>query len=54
MPGDPGTGVLSVHVLDTAPGRPAAGMPLSLFRIGNVVRAELGAWHTNADGRTDR
>src|SRR5579862_5726353 len=47
------TGRLTVHVLDTALGRPAAGLPLSLFRIGNVVRAQLGAWHTNADGRCD-
>jgi 5-hydroxyisourate hydrolase len=51
MPDEPGG--LTVHVLDTALGRPAAGMPLSLFRIGNVVRAQLGAWLTNADGRCD-
>ncbi len=44
---------LTVHVLDTALGCPASGMPLSLFRIGNVVRAQLGVWHTNADGRCD-
>jgi 5-hydroxyisourate hydrolase len=53
MQTDPSSGRLTVHVLDTALGQAAAGMPLSLFRIGNVVRAQLGAWHTNADGRCD-
>ncbi len=47
------TGRLTVHALDTVLGRPAAGLPLSLFRIGNVVRAQIGAWRTNADGRCD-
>ena len=53
MPEDVMTGRLTVHALDTALGRPVAGLPLSLFRIGNVVRSQLGAWHTNADGRCD-
>lgn len=47
------TGRLTVHALDTALGRPVSGLALSLFRIGNVVRTQLGAWHTNADGRCD-
>jgi 5-hydroxyisourate hydrolase len=47
------SGWLTVHALDTALGRPAAGLPLSLFRIGNVVRTQIGAWHTNDDGRCD-
>jgi 5-hydroxyisourate hydrolase len=47
------TGRLTLHVLDTALGGPAAGVPLSLFRIGDVVRTQLGAWHTNTDGRCD-
>jgi 5-hydroxyisourate hydrolase-like protein (transthyretin family) len=38
MPGDPAAGRLTVHVLDTASGRSAALMPLSLFRIVNLVR----------------
>jgi 5-hydroxyisourate hydrolase len=46
-------GRLTVHALDTALGQPAVGLPLSLFRINNVARTELGAWHTNADGRCD-
>ena len=47
-------GRLSTHVLDTASGRPAAGVALELHRL-----AADGAWHlvkqsrTNADGRTD-
>jgi 5-hydroxyisourate hydrolase len=49
----PDIGGLTVHVLDTALGQPGAGLPLSLFRIGNVVRTQLGVWHTNADGRCD-
>src|SRR5258708_32206827 len=51
MQAEPASGSLTVHALDTARGRPAAGLPLSLFRIGNVVRTQLGVWHTNADGR---
>ena len=53
MASDSATGRLTVHALDTALGRPAGGLPLSLFRIGNVVRTQLGAWHTNDDGRCD-
>ena len=49
VPTDATSGLLTVHAL----GRPAVGLPLPLFRIGNVVRAQLGAWRTNADGRCD-
>jgi len=46
-------GRLTTHVLDTALGRPAAGLTIELFRLGEtedrVVTAE-----TNADGRIDR
>ena len=47
-------GRLTTHVLDTAHGRPAAGMAVELARLGpdgeriTIVRVE-----TNADGRTD-
>lgn len=41
---------LSTHVLDTAHGRPAAGMSLTLRRGREVIRET----HTNADGRTDQ
>ena len=42
-------GRLSSHVLDTASGRPAAGVRLVLRRDGEV----LVDTRTNADGRTD-
>ena len=48
------TGRLTTHVLDTAAGRPAAGLPLDLFRLeGGGTRRHLGAFRTNADGRCD-
>ena len=53
MATEPAPGRLTVHALDTALGRPAVGLPLSLFRIGNALRTQLGAWHTNDDGRCD-
>ena len=43
-------GRLSTHVLDTALGRPAAGLRVVLRRDG----AALVDTHTNADGRTDK
>ena len=53
-PGKPKTdGRLSTHVLDTAGGKPGAGIRVELFLL------EAGAWkpvkstQTNADGRTD-
>lgn len=47
-------GRLSTHVLDTAHGRPAAGLRVELYRIGHAGEAELlVAAVTNADGRTD-
>ncbi len=47
------TGYLTTHVLDTARGAPAAGLHISLFRMG-VDGAELVARAvTNHDGRTD-
>ena len=39
---------LSTHVLDTANGRPAAGMHISLFAGGRLLKKVV----TNADGRT--
>jgi 5-hydroxyisourate hydrolase len=40
---------LSTHVLDTAHGRPAAGMAVSLSRDGVLVKRVV----LNADGRSD-
>ncbi len=42
-------GYLTTHVLDTARGRPAAGLQIVLTYAGT----ELARMSTNADGRTD-
>lgn len=47
------SGFLTTHVLDTARGRPAAGMSLELFRVENGERRPLKTVKTNSDGRTD-
>ena len=44
---------LSTHVLDTARGRPAAGIPLTLVRLDGETRTLLKEAVTNRDGRTD-
>ncbi|MXV18658.1 hydroxyisourate hydrolase [Deinococcus xianganensis] len=45
---------LSTHVLDTARGRPAGGIPVTLQRVdGGRERVLLKRTVTNADGRTD-
>lgn len=44
---------LSTHVLDTAHGRPAAGMRIELWAIAGERRTQLKATATNSDGRTD-
>ncbi len=46
-------GRLTTHVLDTAAGRPAAGLRLELFRLEGAARQHLGSFRTNADGRCD-
>lgn len=56
-------GRLSTHVLDTAAGRPAAGLRLTLDRLGDAgdgaesgggeARVRVLETVTNADGRTD-
>lgn len=45
-------GRLTTHVLDTALGRPAAGLGIELFRLG-VEAERLAVATTNADGRVD-
>ncbi|MDO5657976.1 MAG: hydroxyisourate hydrolase [Paracoccus sp. (in: a-proteobacteria)] len=47
-------GWLTTHVLDTARGRPAAGMEIVLFRLDGAARVELARMRSNADGRTDQ
>ena len=47
------SGGLTTHVLDTANGRPAAGMSIELYAIERDHRRLLKTLRTNADGRTD-
>ena len=51
--GRPSGGRLTTHVLDTAGGRPGAGLRLTLSRIGEDRTERLGEFVTNADGRCD-
>jgi 5-hydroxyisourate hydrolase len=46
-------GKLTTHVLDTAHGRPGAGIAIELYRLDGGLRAGLGRFTTNADGRCD-
>jgi 5-hydroxyisourate hydrolase len=47
------SGRLTTHVLDTANGRPAAGIAIELARLDGEEREVLATVRTNADGRTD-
>jgi 5-hydroxyisourate hydrolase len=47
------SGRLTTHVLDTARGRPAAGIPVELARLDGERREVVATTTTNADGRTD-
>jgi 5-hydroxyisourate hydrolase len=51
--GEQGEGRLTTHVLDTAAGRPAAGMEIALYRLDGENRTYLKTVKTNADGRCD-
>jgi 5-hydroxyisourate hydrolase len=46
-------GRLTTHVLDTARGRPAAGVRILLYRISGQSHRKIAETVTNADGRTD-
>lgn len=46
-------GKLTTHVLDTALGRPAAGLKITLFGVDGKGRTQLSTHVTNADGRCD-
>ena len=46
-------GRLTTHVLDTAAGRPAAGLGIELFRREGESRMKLRQVETNEDGRVD-
>ena len=47
------SGYLTTHVLDTATGRPAAGLRIELYRLDGDARTRIGEKTTNSDGRTD-
>jgi 5-hydroxyisourate hydrolase len=49
----PGGGKLTTHVLDTASGKPAAGMKIALYRVSGNSHRKLKEVETNADGRCD-
>ena len=46
-------GRLTTHVLDTARGRPAAGVKIMLYRVSGNSHRTIAETVTNADGRTD-
>lgn len=46
-------GKLTTHVLDTAHGKPGAGVAIALYRREPSARLHLGNFVTNADGRCD-
>jgi 5-hydroxyisourate hydrolase len=46
-------GKLTTHVLDTATGKPAAGMKISLYQVSGNSHTKIGDFVTNGDGRVD-
>ena len=46
-------GRLTTHVLDTASGRPAAGLKIALYRVSGNSHRKIKEVVTNADGRCD-
>jgi 5-hydroxyisourate hydrolase len=46
-------GRLTTHVLDTARGKPAAGLKIMLYRISGQSHRKVLEVVTNADGRSD-
>jgi 5-hydroxyisourate hydrolase len=47
------TGRLTTHVLDTARGKPAAGVTITMYRVSGQSHRKIAETVTNADGRTD-
>jgi 5-hydroxyisourate hydrolase len=45
------TSAVTTHVLDTARGRPAVGVPVQLSRLDADVSTVVGAGETDEDGR---
>jgi 5-hydroxyisourate hydrolase len=46
-------GKLTTHVLDTALGKPAAGVKIMLYRVSGNSHRKIAEAVTNGDGRTD-
>ena len=46
-------GKLTTHVLDTAHGKPGAGIAVALYRMNGYERQFVSGHTTNADGRAD-
>ncbi|PRY20924.1 5-hydroxyisourate hydrolase [Aliiruegeria haliotis] len=46
-------GYLTTHVLDTALGRPAEGIAITLYRVTGNSHRKIAEAVTNADGRTE-
>jgi 5-hydroxyisourate hydrolase len=46
-------GYLTTHVLDTARGKPAAGIEIALYRVSGNSHKKIATAVTNDDGRTD-
>jgi 5-hydroxyisourate hydrolase len=46
-------GRLSTHVLDTAKGKPAAGVKIMLYRLSGQSHRKIKELVTNSDGRSD-
>ncbi len=46
-------GRLTTHVLDTARGKPAAGVKIMLYRVSGNSHKKIAETVTNADGRSD-
>lgn len=46
-------GRLTTHVLDTARGKPAAGVKIALYRVTGASHEKIAETVTNSDGRTD-
>lgn len=47
------SGYLTTHVLDTARGCPANGLPIALYRVSGNSHRKIAEAVTNDDGRTD-
>jgi 5-hydroxyisourate hydrolase len=47
------SGRLTTHVLDTARGKPGAGIRIELFALGDGAPRLIASTSTNTDGRTD-